>query len=127
MVPARLWPCRRTTKGILNSRKNINCRLNRLSRPIFTRRKARTQSATIKKRLRKTAYAFLWDRKGNRYLCLDWEKFGWHSGIIGGVENDENYVKAAKREISEETGYKNIKFIKYLGGEVHNHFFAAHK
>ena len=76
---------------------------------------------------RKTAYAFLWDRKGNRYLCLDWEKFGWHSGIIGGVENDENYVKAAKREISEETGYKNIKFIKYLGGEVHNYFFAAHK
>ncbi|MDO8664174.1 MAG: class I tRNA ligase family protein [Candidatus Liptonbacteria bacterium] len=84
----------------------------------------RNDKKTIK---RKTAYAFLWDRKNNRYLCLDWEKFGWHSGIIGGVEDGEDYIKAGKREISEETGYKNIKFVKYLGGEVHNHFFAAHK
>ena len=84
----------------------------------------RKDKKTIK---RKTAYAFLWDRKSNRYLCLDWEKFGWHSGIIGGVENSEDYVKAAKREISEETGYKNIKFVKYLGGEAHSHFFAGHK
>lgn len=84
----------------------------------------RKDKKTIK---RKTAYAFLWDRKNDRYLCLDWEKFNWHSGIIGGVEDGEDYVKAAKREISEETGYKNIKFVKYLGGEVHNHFFAAHK
>ncbi len=84
----------------------------------------RKDKKTIK---RKTTYAFLWDRKNNRYLCLDWEKFGWHSGIIGGVEDGEDYIKAAKREISEETGYKNIKFVKYLGGEVHNHFFAAHK
>ena len=84
----------------------------------------RNDKKTIK---RKTAYAFLWDRKNNRYLCLDWEKFGWHSGIIGGVEDGEDYIKAGKREISEETGYENIKFVKYLGGEVHNHFFAAHK
>jgi len=76
---------------------------------------------------RKTAYAFLLDRKNNRYLCLDWEKFGWHSGIIGGVENDEDYIAAAKREIAEETGYKDIKFVKYLGGEAHSHFFAHHK
>ncbi|MDP3948996.1 MAG: class I tRNA ligase family protein [bacterium] len=84
----------------------------------------RNNKKTIK---RKTTYAFLWDRKSNRYLCLDWGKFGWHSGIIGGVEDGEDYIKAGKREISEETGYENIKFVKYLGGEVHNHFFAAHK
>lgn len=84
----------------------------------------RNDKKTIK---RKTAYAFLWDRKNDRYLCLDWEKFNWHSGIIGGVEDGEDYIKAGKREIAEETGYKNIKFVKYLGAEVHNHFFAAHK
>jgi len=96
--------------------------------PYFYAKEGKDAIQSDKKTIkRKTAYTFLWDRKSNRYLCLDWEKFGWHSGIIGGVEDGENYIKAGKREISEETGYENIKFVKYLGGEVHNHFFAAHK
>ncbi len=96
--------------------------------PYFYAKEGKDAIRNDKKTIRrKTAYAFLFDRKNNRYLCLDWEKFGWHSGIIGGVEDGEDYIKAAKREITEETGYQNIKFVKYLGGEVHNHFFAAHK
>jgi leucyl-tRNA synthetase len=31
------------------------------------------------------------------------------------------------REIKEETGYTNIEYVKDLGMEQHNHFFAAHK
>ncbi|MFH1346689.1 MAG: class I tRNA ligase family protein [Spirochaetota bacterium] len=84
----------------------------------------RKDKPTIK---RKTVYVFIFDPKNKKYLCLDWEKFGWHSGIIGGVEENENYIQAAEREIKEETGYQNVKFIKYIGGEVHNNFFAAHK
>ncbi|HUX35733.1 MAG TPA: alpha/beta fold hydrolase [Candidatus Paceibacterota bacterium] len=96
--------------------------------PYFTDKDGKDAVRNDKKTIkRKTAYAFLWDRKNNRYLCLDWEKFGWHSGIIGGVEDGEDYVKAGKREIVEETGYKNIKFVKYIGGEAHSHFFAHHK
>lgn len=84
----------------------------------------RKNKPTIK---RKTVYAFLKNPKNNKYLCLNWEKFGWHSGIIGGVENNEDYIKTGIREIQEETGYQNIRFVKYIGGEIHNHFFAAHK
>ncbi len=76
---------------------------------------------------RKTAYALVWNRKENKFLCLDWEKFGWHSGVIGGVDEGESYEDAAKREIREETGYTNVKFLRELGGEQHNHFFAKHK
>ncbi|MFH0890639.1 MAG: class I tRNA ligase family protein, partial [Candidatus Liptonbacteria bacterium] len=76
---------------------------------------------------RKTAYAFLRNRKGDKFLCLDWVKYGWHSGIIGGVEEGESDIEAAEREIREETGYKNIKFVKYIGEELHSHFYASHK
>ncbi len=76
---------------------------------------------------RKTAFALLRDPKSGSYLCLDWEKYGWRSGIIGGLDKGEDYIQAATREIKEETGYQNIKFVKYIGGETHSHFYAAHK
>ncbi|MDD5341768.1 MAG: non-canonical purine NTP pyrophosphatase [Patescibacteria group bacterium] len=76
---------------------------------------------------RKTAYAFVFDKNKNSFLCLDWEKYGWHSGIIGGVDKGESYQDAALREIREETGYQHLKFVKSIGLEQHNHFFAAHK
>ena len=76
---------------------------------------------------RKTAYALLFDEKNEKFLCLDWEKFGWHSGIIGGVDENESYKEAALREIKEETGYSDVEYVRDLGLEQHNHFFAAHK
>lgn len=76
---------------------------------------------------RKLINVFIKHGKEDKYVCLDWEKFGWHSGIIGGVEEGESIIEAATREIIEETGYTDLKFIRHLGGEVRNHFYAAHK
>lgn len=76
---------------------------------------------------RKTVYAFVKHWSEDKYLCLDWKDFGWHSGIIGGINEGEDWVEAAKREIVEETGYTNLVLEKELGVEIHNHFFAAHK
>ncbi len=84
----------------------------------------RKDKPTVK---RKTICALLYDPKKKRYLCLDWKKYGWRSGIIGGVKEGEDHLAAAKREIKEETGYKNFHFVRFIGGETHNHFFAAHK
>jgi leucyl-tRNA synthetase len=84
----------------------------------------REDKATIR---RPTVYTFLKHHKENKYLCLNWEKYDWHSGIVGGIEKGEDSVEAGIREIKEETGYQNIRFVKSLGGEHHNYYFAAHK
>jgi len=34
----------------------------------------------------------------------------------GGVDKNENFLEAAKRELREETGVKSVKLIKELGG-----------
>ena len=86
--------------------------------------KVRPEKKTVR---RKTVYALLYDEKKDAFLCLDWQKFNWHSGIIGGVNEGESYKDAAAREIAEETGYSDIEYVQDLGMEQHNHFFAAHK
>ena len=75
---------------------------------------------------RKTAYTLLKHWSEDKYLCLDWEKFGWHSGIIGGFEDGESPEEAGKREIIEETGYQHPELVQNFG-ELHSSFFAEHK
>lgn len=67
------------------------------------------------------------DPKTNKVLTLRWKKFPWTTFVTGGIEQNEDKIQAAKREIEEETGYKNLKFVRPLGGPVESHFFASHK
>ena len=75
---------------------------------------------------RRTVYCVLYDRSLDKYLVLDWNKYGWHTFIVGGVEENEDPILAAKREITEETGFKNVRFVKSLG-RLYRSYFAAHK
>ncbi len=63
----------------------------------------------------------------DKYLGLVWKNSAWKTFIIGGVEKGEDLVEAAKREIHEETGYRNLKLVRKLGTQVHEEFFAKHK
>lgn len=63
----------------------------------------------------------------DKYYLLNWEKFNWHTMVIGGVEKDETDEEAVKREVCEETGYQNIKSVKKIDMETINQFFARHK
>lgn len=86
--------------------------------------KVRDDKKTVK---RKTIIAIIKHWEKNEYFCLDWEKYGWKSFIIGGVEEGESPIDAVNREVMEETGYQNFNIIKKVSGEVHSHYFAAHK
>jgi leucyl-tRNA synthetase len=76
---------------------------------------------------RRAIQAILINPKDGKVLTLKWKKFPWTTFITGGVEAGEDIVDSAKREIIEETGYKNIKYVRTLGGPVESHFHASHK
>ncbi len=76
---------------------------------------------------RKGIMAIIVNPKDNKILCLKWKKQPWTTFVMGGIEGDETSVEAAIREIREETGYKNIKLVRVLGGVIQTEFFAAHK
>jgi leucyl-tRNA synthetase len=65
--------------------------------------------------------------KTGLYLTLKWKKFPWHTFVTGGIEEGEERVAAAKREIIEETGYKNLKFVAEMPFTLNSIFYAAHK
>ncbi|MEK7159472.1 MAG: class I tRNA ligase family protein, partial [Patescibacteria group bacterium] len=75
---------------------------------------------------RKTVHALVRDKNG-KVLCVKWKKFPWTGFVVGGVDDGEDIVEAATREVREETGYKNLKFVRVLGGFVRGEYFAAHK
>ncbi|MDO8575385.1 MAG: class I tRNA ligase family protein [bacterium] len=75
---------------------------------------------------RRVAVGILKHWSEDKYIMLDW-KNGWTGFITGGVEENESIDEGIKREIIEETGYKNVKIIKRIGGVTINHFYAPHK
>ncbi|NTU69448.1 leucine--tRNA ligase [bacterium] len=64
--------------------------------------------------------------KTGKFLVLKWKKTGWQSFPTGGLDG-EDLETAARREILEETGYKNLKFIKQIPGSTYVEFYRPHK
>lgn len=75
---------------------------------------------------RATVNVILWNPQTKECLCLDWTNFGWKTFVIGGIEDGENPIKSAIREIKEESGYLDIEFVVNLG-KIKSGYFATHK
>ncbi len=107
--------------------KKYNLPIKKVVAPLFTIDVGPDRVRNDKKTVyRRTAYMLIKHWSEDKYLCLNWPKFNWNSGVIGGAEGNEDIVEAGKREILEETGYKNTRLLKNYG-EIHNYFFAGHK
>lgn len=76
---------------------------------------------------RKAIQAIVRDPKNGKILCLKWKKQPWTTFITGGIDDEEDMIEAARREILEETGYGSLTFVRVLGGTVKSEFFATHK
>ena len=76
---------------------------------------------------RSSIVAIVRNPKTNKFLTLNWgPKFGGHLFIGGGREAGETPEATALREIAEETGYKNVKFVGKTG-RMHHHYYAFSK
>lgn len=63
----------------------------------------------------------------DKYATLKWTKHDWHAFVMGGIEEGETAEEAARREIIEETGFKNVKYVRTMPVKVNSRFYAAHK
>lgn len=76
---------------------------------------------------RSIVIAIVRDPGTDTYLTLEWKEQPWTTFVTGGVEEGEDLVEAARREILEETGYADLSFVSILGGPTQAEFYAAHK
>jgi len=76
---------------------------------------------------RPTVHAIIRNPKTNEILCMRWKHRPVTTFVIGGMEVGEDLIEAAKREVREETGYTDLKFVQVLGGPMRADYFAGHK
>mgnify|MGYP001578519098 CR=1 FL=1 len=58
----------------------------------------------------------------DKYLMSFYKANGWKGFIVGGIEKGETAGVAGVREIHEETGYKNARFVRDIGS-MHSMFY----
>lgn len=76
---------------------------------------------------RKSVVAIVRNPKTGKYLSINWGKdLGGNLFIGGGLENNEDVVETALREITEETGYTNVQLISQTD-TIHHNYFAHSK
>ncbi len=77
---------------------------------------------------RDTVNVIVYNPITGQVIVLKWRRYGWRTFIIGGIDpSDEgNPIRAAIREVAEETGYTRLKFVAEIG-KIRAGYYAAHK
>jgi leucyl-tRNA synthetase len=95
--------------------------------PIITVIEPVTGEVREKEEYRKSIVAIVENPATGKFLSLNWgDKLGGNLFIGGGIEKNEDEIQTATREIIEETGYRNLKFISKTE-TIHHHYVAFSK
>ncbi|MBT6690320.1 class I tRNA ligase family protein [archaeon] len=72
-------------------------------------------------------HAIVLNEKGDKFIALRNKKLPWLTPVTGGIDEGEEAVDSAIREVKEETGYQNFELVKEMPYKMHVLFYAAHK
>lgn len=76
---------------------------------------------------RRSIVALVEDPDSGKLISINWgAQLGGNLFIGGGIDEGEDMVKAAQREIAEETGYTDLELVGQTG-KVHHHYYAHSK
>ena len=70
--------------------------------------------------------AVVYDKENDKYLTINWRDKGGRLFVGGTRKEGESVEDCARREVEEETGYKDLKFIKETF-PVNHHYYAYNK
>ncbi|HVM73736.1 MAG TPA: class I tRNA ligase family protein [Candidatus Paceibacterota bacterium] len=108
--------------------KKFNIPMKRVIEPIFRDSPTSPAKPDLPMEKRDAVCVIVRDPADNAYLCIQWKGDDHMHGLVtGGIEAGEDLVEAAKREVAEETGYKNLRRSRDSDFAVHSLFFHRKK
>jgi len=72
---------------------------------------------------RNAVVAVVRNPKDDTYLCVSWKTAVMNGLVTGGIEEGEDMIEAAKREVAEETGYINLTPVPHDEVIIHSRFY----
>ena len=99
--------------------KKYNLRVSKVIEPV-------TGEPQIDPEHRKSIVALVHNPRTDEVLTINWGEQGGRLLIGGGRETDEDIVATSTREVIEETGYSDLKYIGQTE-RIHHHYFAHSK
>lgn len=63
----------------------------------------------------------------NKYLISKWKQVDWSGFLTGGIEEGESIEETARKELEEESGFKNIRNITDMNFASHGLFYHVVK
>src|SRR3990167_6363587 len=76
---------------------------------------------------RNSVMAFVQHWSEDKYLAVKYKPVDVRGCVSGGMNEGEDAVAAAKREIAEETGYANARLVRKLGGTIHSKYYSDNR
>jgi leucyl-tRNA synthetase len=109
--------------------KKFGIQIKTVVEPIFT---ATTGESAVRPEageyvFRNAVVAVVRNPKDDTYLCVSWKSAVMNGLVTGGIEDGEDPVEAARREVAEETGYTNLLHTPRESTIIHSRFYHRMK